>query len=295
MGIDRSGFGRIAFWQPDFAPQSLGTLMNALAVARDGVLVPRSTLDEYNLRVGDTLPLVIMTYGQEAEYTMQIVGSFDLFPTWNPEWGPLFVGNLDYLFEQIGTELPASVWLMLDAGADRAQIEDRVRQLNPTCIIQQPLYGEIAIEQQRPVRKGLMGMLSIGFAAAAMLATLGLFLYALFSFKRRSVELGTLKSLGLSFWQMSSYLAWELVFLVLIGLAGGTALGLVISNLWIPYFKAGTDEWSRALPPSVDIAWSAVAGIYLLFGLLLVVILALSVAMSRRFRLADAVKLMDTT
>jgi hypothetical protein len=94
---------------------------------------------------------------------------------------------------------------------------------------------------------------------------------------------------------MSSYLAWELVFLVLIGLAGGTALGLAVSNLWIPYFKAGTDEWAQVLPPSVDIAWSAVAGIYVLFGGLLIVILALSVAMSRRFRLADAVKLMDTT
>ena len=77
--------------------------------------------------------------------------------------------------------------------------------------------------------------------------------------------------------------------------ATGTALGLAISNLWIPYFKAGTDEWARVLPPSVEVAWSAVVGIYLLFGLLLIVILALSVAMSRRFRLADAVKLMDTT
>ena len=35
--------------------------------------------------------------------------------------------------------------------------------------------------------------------------------------------------------------------------------------------------------------------LWIVISLLLIVILALSVAMSRRFRLADAVKLMDTT
>jgi putative ABC transport system permease protein len=135
----------------------------------------------------------------------------------------------------------------------------------------------------------------MGFASAALLATVGFFLYALFSFERRAIELGTLKSMGLSFWQMVRYLAWELTFLVLVGLAGGTVLGVWVSRLWIPYFRIGSKAFGDVLPMSVRFSWSAVSGIYALFGALLVVILAMSIALSSRLKLFEDVKMLEMT
>ncbi len=40
LGIDRTTFPLVAYWQNDFASQPLGALMNALGAAPDGVLVP---------------------------------------------------------------------------------------------------------------------------------------------------------------------------------------------------------------------------------------------------------------
>ena len=49
MGIDRIDFPKVAFWRSDFAPASLGALMNSLAVASDGLLVERWALRQAGL------------------------------------------------------------------------------------------------------------------------------------------------------------------------------------------------------------------------------------------------------
>jgi ABC-type antimicrobial peptide transport system permease subunit len=218
-----------------------------------------------------------------------------LFPTWDPQWGPLYVINLDHLYESIGTELPASLWVQVKPTADPEEVRDALYRLNPFSGIQQPFYGGLAAQQGSLERKGLLGILSTGFVSAALLATVGFFLYTLFSFRQRSIELGTLQSIGLSFWQMARYLAWELVFLVLIGLVGGTALGVAISRLWIPYFRVGSKAFADVLPMSVHFSWPAVGGMYALFGLLLVVVLAMSVVVSRRLRIYEDIKTAETT
>lgn len=295
MGVDRATLAQVAYWRQDFADDSLGTLMNALAVMGNGVLVPRSFLGEHGLNVGDPVRLSVRTYGQETELVLNIVGSFDLFPTWNPKWGPLFVGNLDYLFEQLGTELPATLWLKADPAVDPAQVKEALQRLNPHSVVVQPLFDRIAAEQQRPERQGLVGIFSVGFLSAALLAALGFTLYTVFSFRRRSIELGTLQSIGMSFWQMTGYLAWELFFLVLVGLVGGTWLGTTVSRLWIPHFRVGDIALSAALPLSVQVAWLPIYGVYALFGLLLVAVLTLSAITIRQFRISDAVKMVEAT
>lgn len=295
MGVDRATLAQVAFWRADFAEDSLGTLMNALAVTHNGVLLPRSYMEEKALDVGDTIRLRVRTYGQETELGLTVAGSFDLFPTWNPKWGPLFVGNLDYLFEQLGTELPPSVWLKVDPLAEPDRVKEDLLRLNPHSIVVQPLFDRVAAERQRPERQGLVGIFSVGFLSAVLLAALGFALYTLFSFRRRSIELGTLLSVGMSFSQMTGYLAWELLFLVLVGLACGTWLGIVVSELWIPHFRVGDVALAEALPLYVHIDWPAVLGVYAVFGLLLIAVLVMSVLTVRRFRMSDAVKLVEAT
>lgn len=66
-------------------------------------------------------------------------------------------------------------------------------------------------EQRKPERQGLFGLLSVGFVTAALLTVLGFILYALFSFRRRFIELGMLRAVGLSAQQMTALLASELI------------------------------------------------------------------------------------
>ncbi len=295
IGVDRYYFPQVAFWRRDFAPTSLGALMNELALAPEGVLVDRNFMKRNALRIGDPLGLMVDTIGQRTNLEMKIVGVFNLFPTWYPEQGPLFVGNLHYLFERAGGEFPYNVWLKTDPGMDQEQlVEAGLQKQNPRVLDWESSHLVVDAEQRRPERQGLFGVLSIGFAAAAILTVLGFLLYAYFSYRRRFIELGVLRAIGLSSRQMTAYLAWELIFLILIGGAVGTGIGVWISILFVPYLQIGETAADRFPPFQVWIDWASIFQIYTLFGLLFVITLGVLVLLLRRMKIFQAIKLGET-
>ncbi|MGB8213291.1 MAG: FtsX-like permease family protein [Anaerolineales bacterium] len=311
LGVDRSTFPEVAYWQSDFASQPLGTLMNALGADPEGVLVPTSLLKQQDLKIGDTLIFGVQSGvpGVSIPTQLTIVGSFDLFPTWYPENGPIFVGNLDSLFLQAGTEYPHEVWLKTAANADPESIVYAIRGYSITLdqtadqsrLVENGLNtlveswtsarNDILAAQQRPERQGLFGLLSVGFIASALLTVLGFLLYALFSFRRRFIEMGMLRAIGLSVRQMTTFLAAELASLILIGIGAGTLVGVLASQLFVPFLQIGSTSQTNYPPFQIEIAWSSIFQIYGLFILLFVVALAVLSAILVRMKIFQAIKL----
>jgi putative ABC transport system permease protein len=297
IGIDRIDFPKVAFWRKDFATDSLGALMNDLAFSPDGVLVPRDYMAQQVLNVGDILTLNVDIGDKSYPMDVTIVGSFDLFPTWYPDKGPLFVGNLDYFFMQTQGQHLYNVWLKTDNEVNCPPLVETLQ--NPadlgldvkSCI---SARQKIIQEQKRPEHQGLFGLLSIGFASAAVFTVLGFLLYALFSFQRRFIEMGVLRAIGISYRQMTSFLAWELGLLIGIGAAAGTALGLFVSRLFIPYLQLGANAAAQVPPFVVQIAWGRIFQIYALFGLLFVVALFGLARLLARMKVFQAIKLGET-
>lgn len=297
IGIDRLDFPKVSYWRHDFATASLGALMNSLAIAPDGILLYRDFMVANSIKVGDPIQIRVTSYGQRAEMTMVVVGDFNYFPTWysnEEEAVPLMVGNLDHYFEMAGGEVPYNVLVKTPPQANMEQVVRDLRKFDITVLDVRGTRQRIADEQRRPERQGLFGVLSVGFLAAALLTVLGFFLYALFSFRRRFIELGTLRAIGLSPGQMTTFLAWELAFVVLLGLGAGTILGALVSNLYIPYLQVGNTP--QALTPHflVEIAWPAIMRIYVLFGALFVVALSVLAGLLLRMKIFQAIKLGET-
>lgn len=297
MGIDRLDFPKVAYWRNDFAPASLGALMNALAVGQDGVLVERKFMVENGLRVGDQIQVRINIASDGNASPMKIVGYVDYFPTWysaEEEGRPLMIGNLDYIFEQSGGEQPYDVWVKTVANADYTTMIEDLRKSEITVFDYEAAPLRIASEQRRPERQGLFGVLSVGFLASALLTVLGFLLYALFSFRRRFIELGTLRAIGLSTQQLAIFLICELAFLILLGLGAGTWLGMLISRLFIPYLQIGADATANTPPFTVEIAWFAIIRLYMLFGALFLAALSVLTVLLMRMKIFQAIKLGET-
>ncbi|MEZ4633897.1 MAG: ABC transporter permease [Caldilineaceae bacterium] len=293
IGVDRLDFSKVAFWRRDFAGATLGSLMNSLALSNDAVLLPRSLMRENAIAVGDTIQVQVARYGIRSTFTMQVVGDFNLFPTWYPDDGPLLVGNLDFIFEQLGGEFPYDVLVRTDS-MDFEQMARDLRAYDIQVVDWRSSVEAIERAQQQPERQGLFGVLSVGFLAAALLTVLGFLLYTLFSFRRRFIELGTLRAIGLSTWQMGALLAWELAFLVLVGIGIGTLLGVWMSDLFIPYLQVGTRAVDLTPPFIVGIVWPAIFRIYMLFALLFVAALAVLFSLLMRMKIFQAIKLGET-
>ncbi|MCI0552583.1 MAG: ABC transporter permease, partial [Anaerolineae bacterium] len=315
LGIDRLTFPSAAYWQRDFAPEQLGVLMNQLAADPNGILVSNSLLEKQKLEIGDTVRLAITTgvAGESIPLEAHIVGSFDLFPTWYPENGTMIVGNLEELFLKAGAEYPHEVWLGTTRNADPEMIAYAVRgfsilldqQADQSKLVQNGLNTivrewssaelNIRAEQRRPERQGLFGLLSVGFVASALLTVLGFLLYALFSFRRRFIEMGMLRAIGLSIQQMTSLLAAELAFLVLLGIGVGTALGVFASRLFVPFLQIGASTQSQYPPFQIEIAWLSIVEIYVLFIILFLAALSALSALLVRMKIFQAIKLGETT
>lgn len=292
VGVDRIDFPRVAFFRPDFAQNdSLGGVMNRLAVDSSAILVSRDFLARHNLSAGDPLRLTVGAAGHFAEILFTVAGPLDLFPTQYPQDGPFFIANLDTIYEGLGGTYPYNVWLATEPGVDSAAIVEGVRQLGLAVIGSQDARAIILEEQSRPERQGLFGLLSVGFLAAAALTVLGFLVYAVVSFQRRFIELGMLRAIGLSVAQMAAYLTGEQALLILTGLGLGSALGLLASTIFIPYFQVGGDKTALVPPFVVQIAWQQLSTIVLIFGAMFVIAVAILFVLLIRMKIFEAVKL----
>ncbi len=315
VGIDRLTFPETAYWQQDFASRPLLSLMNELGANFDGVLLPESFMEKEGLEIGDKFIVGIKTGipGQSVPLTLRIVGTFDLFPTWYPVNGPIFVANLDYLYLSAGAEYPHEVWIRTTPGTDPEQVVYGVRgysimldlQADQSRLVKNGLNtfvkqwvsadDLILAEQKRPERQGLFGLLSVGFIASALLTVLGFMLYALFSFRRRFIEMGMLRAIGLSVAQMIRMLAAELASLVLLGIGAGTLLGIFASQLFVPFLQIGANATAQYPPFKIAIAWGSILEIYGLFIVLFLAALGVLSSILIRMKIFQAVKLGETS
>jgi len=295
IGVDPAQFHKVAYWRWDFSRYRFGSLMNALGNHPNGVLVPDSLLNSSTLSVGDPIRYVLSLGGSNVEFVSVVVGSFDYFPTWYPtENNLLIVGNLTNVFEVAGGEFLYQVWAESNGPIEAESFRQALRDLQVFSASWDEARPLVSLVQSQPQRQGLFGLLSVGFITSALLTVFGFFLYALFSLQRRTIELGILRAVGLSRSRMIRLVAWELVLLVTCGLLLGTALGVLVSQQFIPFLQVG-DEVSDLVPPYfVEIAWRAVAQIYILFGLFFV---AATIGLSWRLlrtKLFEAIKLGET-
>jgi putative ABC transport system permease protein len=233
----------------------------------------------------------------EIDVNVSIVGTFKLWPTWYPNRsgnGPVFVGNLDNLFEQVGAQMPYDVWLKVRPGTDSKTLVARLRKVDQSDWKYMDVSSLLIDEQTSPQRQGLFGILSLGFAASVMLTFFGFFLYVVFTYRRRFIELGVLRAIGFSTPQMIGLLASELALLLALGSGVGTALGALASRLYVPYLQGPPPDVNRAVPFLVLFDWPRVNLIYgLLAALFIVSILAL-VLFLRHLRIFQAIKLGET-
>jgi putative ABC transport system permease protein len=292
LGVDRAEFPAVAFFRSDFAQrEALGSLMNRLALNRANLLASRDFLAQNNLKIGDPLKLTINAAGDFKTIDFTVAGALDLFPTVYPQDGPFFIANLEYVFEQMGGLYPYDVWLTTDRSITGDQIAQDVRALGITVVTAEDARALIDAEQSRPERQGLFGLLSVGFLAAAALTVLGFLVYAIVSFRRRFIELGMLRAVGLSVTQMALFLTGEQAIVILTGAGLGTVLGIAASQIFIPFLQIGASKAATVPPFVVQIAWNQMWTIYAVFGAMFLIAVGVLIALLIRMKVFEAVKL----
>lgn len=266
MAIDRLDFPQVAFYRADFNPAPLGELMNRLGMYPNGVLVSRNFLRRSRLLEGQRIKLDISFNFSSFEHEFLIIGSYESFPTVYPEDTEVMIGNLDYLFEQVGDQALHQIWMKTEPDADSQTMVDRLLQMGIWPIKEQDTRALVIQDQEQVERIGLYGVLSVGFMAAALLASLGLLVYTYASLQGRLQQISVLRAMGIQTRLVLAMVGVEYVGVILYGSLTGAAIGIAAAYLFVPFFRVSGDP-AFALPAFVrHIAWLQILWLTALFS-----------------------------
>jgi putative ABC transport system permease protein len=294
LGVDRLDFPKVAFFRRDFAAEPLIGLMNDLARNNSAVLIPVDFAQKLGLQTGDYLPIQLTTYSSLQNVDLTVMGTYTYFPTTYPSQPPTLVANLDYIFSSTGEISPYQVWFSTDHTTPTSTIVAGLTKMSIPVATVTDEREALAVPLGRPERVGLFGMLTAGFLVCAGLTALGFGLYSIASLRRRTIELGVLRAVGLSARQMTALLLTEQTVVVISGALIGLAVGTAASLVFVPFFRVGATEQSITPPFQVILAWSDVALILIAFAVVLLVTSLGIIYRLARLRIFEAVKLGDT-
>ena len=295
MGIDRLDFPKVAFYRDDFADQSLGALMNALGAEPYGVLIPKTLAEEKGFRITDRLLVSVNVLDQVYEREMVVVGTYDYFPTVYPSRSPTFIVNLETLFDNPDSVIGYDIWLDLEDNADIDFTLNQILKMMGTdnAVVQVP--GNSLTEFQEmmaePERIGLFGVLNVGFIATGLMPGIGFVLYSYASLRRRFIQLGILQAIGLSVAQLIGYLVLEQFLLMGLAILFGASIGLISSQLFLPFLQVSSTPGAVIPPFDVLIGWAESGFLSLGFGLVLIVTIVGTVFYLARIKVFQAVKM----
>ena len=201
----------------------------------------------------------------------------------------MVIVNLNYVERHLG-QTPWSVLAHIDSQTHALEVRETLLFKRFKPLDARDSRAEIASARDDATRVGIFGILSIGFLIAAVLTIMGFLMYSYMSFRRRMQQLGILRAMGLSVRQLVGIYAFENGFLVVLGVVLGTGLGVLTGNLFIPFLQLSVDQFGDTPPFRIVTAWSEVAKIYVLFGVVVAIAFPISAWLLSKIRINEAVK-----
>jgi hypothetical protein len=274
-------------------PNQIGYLASAVDRFGDAELpavVNRALLEGTSLSVGDVLG--VRLFGQNR--MVRISGAVSSFPTTDAA-RPLVIADLATLelmryatARQIN--FPDEWWLeTADGAADGVAATLRGAPL--TAVSAETIDERTRVLSADPVALGIIGALSVGFVVAALFAVIGLAISAAVSARQRRTEFALLRALGMSGRELSGWLWLENAAVVTVSLAAGTAMGLVIGWVVLPFVTV-TQAGDNPFPPVLlDVPWAAIALLELLAIAALGITVMLLSRVLRRFGIGSALRM----
>ena len=123
------------------------------------------------------------------------------------------------------------------------------------------------------------------------MSLIGLLAYTLLALRKRSVELGVLRAIGISQQSLRGILTIEQLITIGFSTLSGIAVGVITSNMYLPFLKVQDGIYPNTPPFLVQFAQTDTTLIALTAVILMMGIVLLELWIVQRMRIGEAVKL----
>ena len=260
------------------------------------VVVSNVFLEEAALEVGSRV-----TIGVANIFVPVIIrGSFNLFPTWDPQGGrSLILADRTYLDYRVnrnptsgGSLAPSEVWI-------RPTDDDGLQQLRSYLELSPPWLHtpwDVAairdLQDEDPlVAAGWEGLLFITFIAIVLLSALGFLVASVLVAQQQQGEFAVLRTMGFSTRQVLIVVGLEKLLIIFVSMAIGTLLGLQLGVMMLE-FVGFVETGEALLPPFVTVTdWATIGGAYGVLGLVFLGAIAVIVALYMRMAIGQILRI----
>ncbi|WP_167880433.1 ABC transporter permease [Nocardioides guangzhouensis] len=230
-------------------------------LGKDDVMVARSAAKEHGWKVGDT---VTAEFAESGKHQLHVAAVYE-----GKGWiSDDFVVSRAAQEALAGPQLVSNAFVTIDAGADRAEVQDAIA----AALADHPdakVLDRAGFEKEASgFIDQLLTFMTVMLALAVMIALLGIVNTLALSVFERTRELGLLRAVGMTRSQVRAMVRWESAVISLIGAVSGAALGIGIGLAMSQILK---DEGIKSisipvLQIAVYVAVAAAAGVLAAVG-----------------------------
>ncbi len=277
-------------WRDDYATQSLGEIINSMSNQADQAIISQAFASTYNLKVGDRFDASADFLGSATQISFVVANIVSYMPTLYNEGKPFIMVNYDYIVDMLNGRFAYEIWLSHNTTDTLSAIQSAAYSNNLRVMPYTP-EAFINAEILQPQRQGLFGLLSVGFLATGGMSMIGLLAYTLLALRKRSVELGVLRAIGVSQQTLRNILSIEQFITIGFSTTMGVIIGSLTSVLYLPFLKVRDGTFPDTPPFLVQFAQNDTTLIIITAVALMIGVVALELWVVQRMRIGEAVKL----
>ncbi|MBE7091702.1 MAG: ABC transporter permease [Clostridiales bacterium] len=305
LAINPQEFNDIVQWDDSLFNECL----NDLASDANCCIISRNVAQALQLNENDFINLKPDS-SLKSRYveTYRIKKIVDTFPTYIAETKNLSgIKQDNYLIvvnvksiDSIAPNQPYSVWMNTDKsinelksltiklGINTENYEDKanIRLENIVNCSTEKHMGKI-----NPLRQATNGSLTLGFICVIFICAIGFIIYWIISIKSRTLQIGTMRALGMSFSEISKMVLWEQILICIAPVILGILSGVCSGYLFAPLLQSAFDSMNQMPSYIFDFNYLDIIKLILFIIILVSVSIIAGIIMLKRIKSTTAIKL----
>jgi putative ABC transport system permease protein len=296
MAVNSADFGRTAFMPERLLPFHWYEYLNLMTLEKKACLISTEFATEFGISVGDTIR---MSWERQSPMELRVYGIVDYWPTYKPlptqrgqysQATRLIICNLDYVRALSALE-PYEVWMKKADDATSEQIYGSIRELGIAIEGLEDSSLDIVSVKNDPLIQGVNGALTMGFLVTMVVCSIGFIIYWVLSIKRRVLQFGILRAMGLSMGNVTGMLVTEQLLISGSAILMGVFTGAKASELFVPLLQV-VYKASELIPPFRIIMERAdYLKVYMIIGVMLLIAFFVLGWLISKIKMAQALKL----
>jgi putative ABC transport system permease protein len=296
MGIIPHEFAKVAWFRPDLLSYHWYNYINFMTEVPGAMLVSKSFKDKYNVKEGDS---ITVNWGKQDFLEGVVYGIVDYWPNFNPNIrkagagsGPPYfiVANLNYIQNKLSVE-PYEVWLKKKPNVSSNEVYKEMVDKDIEITYRKDASEEIIKKKNDPMLQGTNGALTLDFVVTIIISMIGFLIYWIMSIKKRVLQFGILRAMGLSLKKVIGMLVCEQVLLSGTSIFAGIAIGHYTSSLFVPLLQMAYSSAEQVPPFKVTALAADYVRLYMVVGVMLVIGFLVLGTLISRIKMDQALKL----